>query len=139
MIYITDEDLQTDSFQRFIDDSTADFANAKNASELKVIGIVKTLLKGRYNVDTIFAVPGPIRDEFLVDIITKLVLHKIFGRNAARKVPSDVKDNHDWAMKQLKEINAGKVDLDLPKLIDDSGNAKGKTVWGNNSNKNFYI
>ena len=139
MIYLTDDDLKTDSFQRFITDSTSDFEEAKDKSELKVIGIVKTLLKGRYDVDAIFSEAEPIRDEFLADVMTKIMLHKIFGRNAARKVPTDVKEDFDWAMKQLKEINAGKITLSLPLLTNEDGNIKGDIIYGNNSNENYYI
>lgn len=139
MIYLTDNDLKRESFERFITDSTADFNEAKDSCELVAIGIVKTLLKGRYDVDIIFDEADPVRDEFLADIITKITIHKIFGRNAARKVPSDIKENYDAAMKSLKEINGGKVILDLPVNTDEDGNPTAKPMFGNNTNEDFYI
>lgn len=139
MIYLNSDDLKTDSFQRFIDDSTADYSEAIDKAELRTVGIAKTLLKGRYNVELIFDEDEPIRDEYLIDIIVKITLAKIFGRNAARKVPSDVKEDHDWAMKQLKEINGGKIILELPVANGDDGNPKSDAIWGNNTNTNFYI
>ncbi|MBV7268382.1 DUF1320 family protein [Winogradskyella luteola] len=139
MIYITDDDLRTDSFQRFIDDSTADFADAKDNAELKAIGKVKTLIKGRYDVDLIFDEQNPLRDEYMADIITKLTLCKIFKRNAGRKLPTDLKEDWEWAMKQLEKINGGKIVLELPVNTDDEGNPTAKPMFGNNSNKDFYI
>lgn len=139
MIYIKDNDLKTESFQRFIDDSTADFPDVKNTAELKAIGIVKTLLKGRYNVSLIFNIDEPIRDEYLADIITKITISKIFGRNAGRKLPSDIKEDFDWAMKQLEKINAGRLTLELPVKTDEGGNPTAKPMFGNNTNQDFYI
>lgn len=139
MIYITEDDLKTESFERFIAESTSDFPTVKDKAELQSIGIAKTLLKGRYDVGTIFDETTPIRDAFLVEIITKLTTCKIFGRNAARKLPTDIKEDFDWAMKQLEKINAGRLALDLPTTTPTSGAPDGNTLWGNNRNENFYI
>ncbi|AOR29553.1 hypothetical protein FORMB_25360 [Formosa sp. Hel1_33_131] len=139
MIYLTDDDLLTDSFQRFIDESSKDNEDVVANAELKCIGIIKTMLKGRYNTELIFDETDPVRDEFLADILTKLTLHKIFGRNAARKVPTDVKDNYDWAMKQLGLLNAGKLQLELPSPTNTDGTASAAPMFGNNTNPDFYI
>jgi len=139
MIYLSDEDLITDSAERFINDSIADFQQAKDKAEAKCIGIAKTMLRQRYDVDVIFDEAAPLRDEFLVEIITKLTLHKIFGRNAARKVPTDVKEDYDWAMKQLQLLNSGKVELNLPIPTNDDGTASAAPMFGNNTNEDFYI
>ncbi|QQV91571.1 adaptor protein [Winogradskyella phage Peternella_1] len=139
MIYINAEDLKTDSYQRFIDESTSDFEGVIDKCELTAIGITKTLLKGRYDVALIFDETEPIRDEFLAEIIVKLTMYKIIGRNAARKVPTDLKTDFDWAMSQLEKINAGKVSLDLPFPTDEDGNSTLKPMFGNNTNKDFYI
>ncbi|MFY0714116.1 DUF1320 family protein [Seonamhaeicola sp. NFXS20] len=139
MIYITDNDLKTESFERFITESTSDFPTVKDEVELKTIGLVKTFLSGRYNVEAIFRETEPLRDEFLADIVAKITMYKIISRNAARKVPSDFKDDYDWAMQQLEKINAGKISLDLPAPTDEEGNSNINPMWGNNTNKNFYI
>ncbi|MGB1307520.1 MAG: phage protein Gp36 family protein [Oceanihabitans sp.] len=139
MIYITEDDLKTESFERFIDESTKDFPDVKNTAELKAIGLCITLLKGRYDVAVIFDETTPIRDEYLADIVTKLTIYKIFRRNAARKLPTDLKDDYDWAMKQLEKINAGRLTLDLPLAGSTSGAPSGDIIWGNNTNKNHYI
>lgn len=139
MIYLTDNDLKRESYERFITDSTADFNGAKDSCELVAIGIVKTMLKGRYDVDLIFNEVEPLRDEFLADIITKITVRKIFKRNAPRKVPSDVKEDYDEALKSLKEINGGKLTLELPVNTDEDGNPTAKPMFGNNTNEDFYI
>ncbi|WP_435135736.1 hypothetical protein [Formosa sp. A9] len=139
MIYITQDDLKTESFERFITDSTSDFPTVIDKAELKSIGIAKTLLQARYDVTVIFDEANPVRDEFLAEIITKLTLGKIFARNAARKLPTDIKEDSDWALKQLEKINAGRLVLSLPIITPDSGAPTSDTIWGNNTNKNYYI
>lgn len=139
MIYLDEDDLLTESYQRFIDDSTKDNPDVIEKAELKCIGVIKTMLKGRYNTEILFDETDPLRDEFIAEILTKLTLHKIFGRNAARKVPTDVKENYDWAIKQLTALNAGKLQLNLPAPTDADGNASAKPMFGNNTNTDFYI
>lgn len=139
MIYISDDDLKTESYERFITESTADFEGVKDKAELKALGIIKTLIKGRYDVNLIFDTDEPIRDEFLADIVTKITLYKIISRNAARKVPTDLKEDYDWAMKTLEKINAGKLTLELPVKTDEDGNPSAKPMFGNNTNNDFYI
>ena len=136
MIYITENDLTADSFERFITDSSADIDDTLDKNELRAIDIVKTYLSARYDVTAIFTTP--IRHEMLVDIICKITLYKVFRRNAARKIPADAKEDYDWAMKMLEKIEAGKPVLDLPiKIID--GTPISTSIWGNNKQADFYI
>lgn len=140
MIYLNTSDLTADSFQRFITDSTKDLPEVIDLNEAKAVGIVKTLLKGRYNIDEIFNQGAPVRDEVLVDIIVKITLYKIFGRNAARKVSSDIRDDYNDALKMLEKINAGKITLSLPlNTTTNSGADNSDMIWGNTKNKDNYI
>lgn len=139
MEYITRDDLTTDSYDRFIRESSDDIGNTLDKAELRAIGLVKTYLSGRYKVAEIFAAP-PIRNELLVDIICQIVLEKVFGRNAPRKLPTDIKEGYDWAIRQLEKINSGVTILnDLPQVTDDEGNPVSDTLFGNFSNPDFYI
>lgn len=137
MIYISREDLETDAFERLINESTTDAI--LDRTEEKVIGIVRTYLSGRYDADIIFDPDAPVRDELLADIISRIVLYRTFRRNAARKVPEDVERDHSWAMKELLRIQKGETVLDLPVPVDEEGNPESNTLFGNNSNPDFYI
>lgn len=141
MRYLTLDDLKTDSQERFITDSTAEFTDSLPNIEKRVVAMAITYLAGRYDTDLIFNTTNPIRNEVLVDIIAKITLYKVFRRNAARKVSTDIKDDYDWAMKELDKINAGRTLLqNLPKPPQDiTENPNGDSLWGNNSNPDFYI
>jgi phage gp36-like protein len=141
MIYLEKEDLIADAFERFIDESTKDDPTVLDKAEERAIEFVKTMIGTRYNVNLIFLVDEPIRNEMLVQILSRIVIYRVIKRNAARKVPTDTKEDYDEAIKWLTEISTGKTTLDgLPLPVDDNGDpVKSKSLWGNNSNSDFYI
>lgn len=141
MIYLEKEDLITDAFERFIDESTKDDPTVLDKAEERAIAFVKTMIGTRYNVNLIFTDGAPIVNEMLVQILSRIVIYRVIKRNAARKVPADYKEDYDEAIKWLTEISTGKTILDgLPLPVDDNGDpVKSKSLWGNNSNSDFYI
>lgn len=143
MKYLTEDDLITDSYERFITESAADNLDVIDKCEQKAIALAITYLANRYSVNDIFGdnelnLP-PLRNELLVDIITKITLYRLFKRNAARKLPDDVKEGWDWAIQMLEKIQTGRTILNLPPALDENGQVKSKSIWGNLSNNNFYI
>lgn len=141
MIYLEKEYLNTHIFERLLDESSEDFEDMLDNAELEQIGLIKSMLYARYNVNLIFDESNPIKNEVLKRILSKLVIYDAVRRNAARKVPSDYKEEYEWAMAMLEKLAVGKILLDdLPKPQDNPDNPNnGKTMWGNNSNPNFYI
>lgn len=141
MKYISIDDLKVDSQERFITDSVSDNSEAVDGIVDKVVEMVITYLAGRYNTDLIFDQVAPIRNEVLVDIIVRLSLYKIFKRNAARKVSTDIKEDYEAAMKDLERINSGRTTLaNLPTPTATEGEQpNANLIWGNNSNRDYYI
>lgn len=138
MIYLNDDDLKLESFERFITESTGGDAELKDKAELSVIALCKTFLT-RYDTDDVFSEDEPVRDEHLANIMAIIVCYRLIGRNAARKVPTDAKDDYKWAMSQLEKIQKGIVELNLPPKLDDQGQSTNPVLWGNNTNEDFYI
>lgn len=139
MIYLTNNDLLLYSFERFIAESTSDDAEIINRTETSVIGIIKPYLKERYDVVDTFNEQEPIRDEFLVMIIAKMVVHQILSRNSARKFDPEKDNDFKWGLKQLEKIQAGRVVLEIPPKLDDTGNSATSLMYGNNTNNDYYI
>lgn len=139
MIYITRDDLSDDTQDRFIEESTVDKPQAVDKIVAKVVGMLVDVMSERYDTAKIFDEQNPIRNEYLVDIIRKLSLYSIFRRNAPRKVTTDIKEDYNWALKQLEKINAGSLSFaNLPKAPSQEGDP-GDLLIGNISNKNYYI
>lgn len=141
MIYLSKENLIALAFERFIDESSQDNMEVLETVELQNIELIKSYIGSRYNVSEIFSALTPIIDELLVRILSKMVLYDIIRRNAARKVPTDYKDEYDKALELLEKIATGRIKLDgLPGPVDENGNSiNSNSLWGNNTNKNFYI
>lgn len=93
----------------------------------------------RYDVDEVFNPSDPIRDEFLASIMAVITCYKILTRNKARKINTDLKDRYKWALEQLEKIQTGKVLLNLPPKLDEAGESTVPTLYGNNTNTDFYI
>lgn len=141
MNYLDKDDLIVNAYERFIDESSADQTYILDDTEARAIAYVKTVLGSRYNVDLIFDETEPIRNELLVQIISRIVVYNIIRRNAARKVPIDYVEDYNEAMKLLKDVATGVIILDgAPTPTDDNGNAiNSTTMFGNNKNEDFYI
>ncbi|TWP30522.1 DUF1320 domain-containing protein [Apibacter muscae] len=141
MIYLTRDYLNTFAFEKLIDESINDYEPILDNIEASSIELIKTYLSGIFDIDKIFDPEAPIQNELLKTILAKLVLYGIVRRNAARKVPTDYKEEYEWAIKQLENINSGKLNPGgLPPLTDENGNTvESTTLIGNLSNSNFYI
>lgn len=141
MLYLVKEDLITASFERFIDESTLDQAETLDNVEAQNIALIKSYIGSKYDVEAIFDEDAPVKNELITRILVKLCLYDIIRRNAARKVPSDFKEEYDKAIELLEKIAYGKLPVNgLPVPTDDDGNPiESTTMWGNNTNENFYI
>jgi hypothetical protein len=67
-------------------------------------------------------------------VLTSLVNYFVVKRNAPRKIPSDFKDNYNWAIKWLNDVRDGIEGPDLPlKEV-----VRKQVLWGNNKNDEYY-
>lgn len=141
MTYLEKEDLTLQAYERFIDESSLDQPDILKDTEARGIAYLKTVLGSRYDVNLIFDETAPVRNELIVQILSVIVVYNIIRRNAARKVPTDYKEDYDAAMKLLKEIATGVMVLDgVPTPTDENGNPiNSNTIFGNNKNTDFYI
>lgn len=139
MLYIDKNYLISHMQERLIDESTQNDDTILDDIELSQIEMIKSYIGTRYKVSEIFGAP-PVENEVLKEILAKLLLYKLVKRNAARKVPTDYKEQYDEAMKILKEVATGIIKLDgLPPAVDGTGAAISNSMSGNLSNENFYI
>lgn len=139
--FLTTADLQSQIIDQFLTERSAEPQSAiLEALELQNIEIIKTKLKGRFDIDAIFEAVGAERHYLIIRILVKLVLYDFIRRNAARKVPTDYVAEWEWAMKTLEAIKAGKEIPDgLPLILDTDGNTATRVTSGNNRNSNYYI
>jgi phage gp36-like protein len=140
MIYINKDFLTNYMHERLIDESCQNDTSILDDLELTQMAIIKTYIGTRYNTDLIFAPTSPIDNAVLKEILAKMLLYVLVRRNAARKVPTDYKEQYDEAMKTLKDVSTGVIVLSgLPQAVTSTGAVISNSISGNLSNKNFYI
>ena len=143
MIYLQEKDLKSYTQERLINESVADFQEAKNELESHRISEVKVMISKYYDVAAIFSETEPIRHPHLIKILTKMVGYDIKKRNAARKLSSDVDKDLEWAEKELDKMHRGIIKFDdlPPKPTDPNspGSSASKMLYGNLKNEDFYI
>jgi len=134
-------DLQSHIIDQFLTERNAEPQTAiLEDLELQNIAIIKTKLKGRFDVDAIFNATGSERHYLIIRILVKLVLYDFIRRNAARKVPTDYVKEWEWAMATLEKIKAGKEVPDgLPVPTDENGETVNRVIYGNNKNTDYYL
>lgn len=139
--FITVDDLKAQSFEQYINESSADFTAARDTHEIQGISLIKSKLAGRFDTDAIFDATGNDRHPLIVKVLSILVVYGVLTRNKARKIPEDVKETYKWANKWLNDVRDYIENPDdLPVIIDsESGEEVKAAITGNNSNTDFYI
>jgi len=134
--FLTKEDLETRVFEDYVDDSVQEDIEATQNIEKQAISMVKSKLRKRYDTDIIFTdAPYDGRD-LIIWAVSGIVSYRLIRRNAARKVPSDLKDEYKEVMAWLNDVRDGNENPELPMLpVEDQ---KG-VLWGNSTNQNLYI
>jgi len=142
MKYIDDTDLASVIQQRFLEDSTANIAgddSILNDLEQKAIDYVISYITGRYNTELIFTEGEPILNGVLRQIIAQIVVYRAVRRNAARKVPEDYVTLMSDSTKQLDKIQSGAMSLPGLPLITAPDGTTSSLMYGNNTNKDYFI
>jgi phage gp36-like protein len=139
MRYITREDLIEVIQGRLLDESVAELPEELlNGLESKAIDFAVSYISGRYDTDKIFGEPV-MCSGLLVQAIAMIVVYRAVRRNAARKVPDDFPDIYTEAIRILSNIQTGSQSLSgMPEVTGDSGTT-GSLMYGNTTNKDFFI
>lgn len=132
--FLTEDDLKTQLFETYIDDSVQEDLQALDNIELQQIAFMKSKLRGRFDVAVMFSVADYEDKPIIKQVLTSLVNYFVVKRNAPRKIPSDFKDNYNWAIKWLDSVRDAIESPELP-----AKEVERKTVqWGNNKNEDYY-
>ena len=128
-LFLEREDLETQVFDNYIDDTDPEDIEALERIESQQIATIKTKLRKRYDVDAIFIETGADRNQEIVKHLSALVAYYMIRRNAARKIPTDFADEMKAAKKWLDNVRDGIETPNLPKIETHT-----ELQWGNSSN-----
>lgn len=133
--FLTNDDLLTEIFEDYLDESVQEDVAALEKIELAQIAYMKSKLRSRYDVDKIFLNAEVYEDKPVIkQMLTALVNYFVVKRNKARKIPTDFNESYKMAIKWLNDVRDGVENPQLP--IYDV--AKTLVKWGNNKNNDLY-
>lgn len=124
----------TQLFETYLDDSVQEDLIALDTIELQQIAFIKSKIRSRFDTAVVFSVADYEDKPIIKQVLTSLVNYFVVKRNAPRKIPTDFKDNYNWAIKWLNEVRDGKETPELP--LKEA--VKKEVLWGNNKNEDYY-
>ncbi|AZA87146.1 hypothetical protein EG349_10280 [Chryseobacterium shandongense] len=140
MIYLQNKDLNAYTLERLLDESVADFEQARDELEEHRITEVKSMISKYYDVENIFSKTSPVRHPHIIKILAKMVGYDMKRRTGRKAGESNEKDL-EWAERELDKMHRGIIKFDdLPaKPVESTGTTASKMLYGNLKNPNFYI
>lgn len=133
--FLTEDDLLTQLFENYIDDSVSEDLFALDNIELQQIAFIKSKLRSRFDTAVVFSESDYEDKPIVKQVLTALVNYFVVKRNAARKIPTDFKDNYNWAIKWLNDVRDGVESPELPlKAVE-----RKQVLWGNSKNEDLYL
>ena len=96
----------------------------------KVVGYLYNL----YDTDAIFATSGTERNQLLVSMVCKIMLHELYGRLPKQKIPDYRQGQYDETITFLEGLRDAKNALPLPKKIIDTQPVT-QVRWGSNTQR----
>ena len=133
--FLNQDDLKTQLFENYIDDSVQEDLEALDNIEAQQIAFMKSKLRSRFDLAVVFSSANYEDKPVIKQVLTALVNYFVVKRNAARKIPTDFKDNYNWAIKWLNEVRDGKETPELP--LKEA--VKKEVLWGNSKNEDLYL
>lgn len=95
-------------------------------------------LRPVYDVDATFAATGNNRNPKIVSLMVDITLYNLSTWLPGR-MNSDVRiDRYDRAVEYLNKVSAGKVIIDIPKSVDDSGDDIAPQIGYGSAEQNEY-
>ncbi len=136
MTFLETNDLESQLFKEFIDDSTDNENLVLNTIEEHTIALVKSKLGKRYDVTEIFNKSGTDRNKLIISVLVPIVIYKLIRRNATRKMPEDIVNDYKYSLKWLDQVRDGIETPDLPIKQEEK---QIEVHHGNSKNENWYI
>ncbi|MEO7977764.1 phage protein Gp36 family protein [Flavobacterium sp.] len=132
--FLTIDDLITQLFETYLDDSVQEDLDALDNIEAQQIAFIKSKLRSRFDTAVMFSAAEYEDKPVIRQVLTSLVNYYVVKRNAPRKIPTDFKDNYNWAIKWLNDVRDGVEGPELPlKEV-----VRKQVLWGNNKNEDHY-
>lgn len=102
----------------------------KVSCESMAIGTIRSVLNNRYNATALFSATGNSRNSLLILHVLNIFTYLVHRRINPRKIPMEVKDDHDQTLAWLDSVAVGKEAPDFPAVEAPEDNAGIPRVGG---------
>lgn len=138
MIFLTDSDLQTIIKDNHLIQVLDDDLEAKNEAEEMAIAEIRDYLSGSYNTAAIFNATGTARHKSIIRITIDIMLYHLHARIDPIAMPEIRRLRYEDAIKWLRDVRDGKMNVEGLPFIDDDGNGEPDAgLWRLNDNGRF--
>jgi len=134
-----------DVLSRIRDEHRNDIADSTESVELTcesmAIAKLKSYLNGRYDVAALFVAPGDPdpRDPLIVLHTLNVFVYLLYRRINPRKMPDEIRLDHEETLEWLDMVARGKVSPDFPAVVDPEVSTNTPLVGGGQCIKGHYF
>lgn len=109
--------------------------------ESHAIAKIKSALNGRYDVQALFPAPADpdTRHPLIVHHTLVLFVYLLYRRINPRKMPEEVKLEHDETLEWLRDVARGLESPDFPPLVDPEVSTQSPLFGGGQVRKGHYF
>lgn len=131
MAFITDDDYDVTSRQELMAVIATSTISRQKAELIGQVTMTEWLTR-RYDTTAIFSATGDDRNIAVIMYLIDIAIYHLYSKASARVMPEFRKDRYHAAMEWLRLASLGKINPDLPEVIDpdDQDNYTG-SVGGN--------
>lgn len=102
-------------------------------AEMHATAVIQDAFYNKYDLDAEFAATGEDRHKNLLRWMLNLTIYFIYERIPDEQVPDRIVKNYDDTIKEIKDIEQGKRNTSLTKLIREDNERKETNFrWGSN-------
>lgn len=120
MSFITKAELKTRTHTEIIDAITRSDDTIIDMIIDENISYMKSFLRARFDVETVFAATGANRNQVLVKVLKDLVVFEIYSSHNPVQVTEVLKDCRSRAEAWLKAVQREEINPDLPAAVSSS-------------------
>lgn len=121
MNFLTEDDILLSIKQEFYTNVVAGLGPTQiDQLEAEAIEHLKSFLRHRYDVDTMFDQTGEDRHPLLLRHLKAVFLYDIHRRQNNRAIPDDVAADYEETNKWLRSVSKGEISPGFDKLPDDA-------------------
>ncbi len=132
MIFLTETDFNSRLDSNIRNQITEGNQEVLDGAEQSAMAVIQDALSANYDLDYEFAKTGTDRHKNLIKWMLNLCIYFIYEKVPDTQVPERVVKNYNDTTKELQQLEAGKKNTTLQKLVNEDGSNPTVFRWGSN-------